>query len=108
MTSLTIDAAISYGTAIILFSGALVTLLSLKFLTRKKHEEKCSVVQKDLSKRFCEKIDKLQEQINTGEKMRNLARSEQHLQNLWMVQAMQKIADKVGADIESFPKHLIS
>lgn len=94
--------AVELAAAIAVFTfivGIVVSALKIKFLTIDKHNELCAEIQKPT----CKKLDDLRNQIRDIEVKREEAKVLRNRRDLWLAQALQKIADKIGADINDMP-----
>lgn len=87
------------GTLLVITTAFVVAAMKSVFLTEAKHKTICE----DTQITTCKKLEEIKAQIAKIETKREEAKARQAKRDLWLVQAFQKIADKVGADIPEFP-----
>lgn len=86
-------------TILLFVGGLMVAAAKTIFVTEKRHEKTCSRMQDVVNK----KLDTLQAKIDEIERKREAVRAAQQRKEAWLVQSLQRIADKVGADISDIP-----
>lgn len=87
------------GAILAIVTTLVVAAMKSKFPTWEQHAEYCGKNTMPIK----EELTAIRSQIAEIEQKRNEAMRQRNRENLWLVQAIRRIADKVGAEINDMP-----